>query len=114
MNHGERRFAPDESTVLEGTINADVEPERVTVLERNEQTSEGLSGLHASKTTDTSSGLRTSKTPMPLGLSRAKTLTPVGLARAKTPMPLGLATAKGLVLLVFTRAKPRFLSLIHI
>ena len=93
LNHGERRFAPDKSTVLEGTVNAEIEPERVTVLERNEQTSEGLRELHVSKNTD-ASGLITSKNTETCRPCTSKNTEASGFGNSKGSSPTGFHTSK--------------------
>ena len=97
LNHGERRFAPDESTVLEGSVNVEIEPERVTVLERNEQTSEGLRELHVSKNTD-ASGLITSKNTETFRPCTSKNTEASGFGNSKGSSPTGFHTSKASVL----------------
>ena len=113
LNHGERRFAPDKSTVLEGTVNAEIEPERVTVLERNEQTSEGLRELHVSKNTD-ASGLITSKNTETCRPCTSKNTEASGFGNSEGSSPTGFHTSKASVLSGLHRSTDSCPSSFHI
>lgn len=91
LNHCERKNTLGEGTALEGTVNAGLKPEHVAVLERNEETSEELSGLHTRKGSNSFAPQASGHS----GLQRGTDSGPSGHRMSKEPARSGVHTGKG-------------------